>query len=195
MMGLNTWARPEAIMDVRVCAQVNVDYGLLDLNPPGRRYADKWRPVIRLTDNLRCWLEHWGQDAPMMWNGLPIQSVKQTGQRHAFSCGLPAFTRCTIRLFIADDGPAGQAARFRRGALAMAGPCRRAGEPDDPDTRSSTRNTWPIALAAGMDDRRTAGSHAPDAGRAQTPRPRGRCPASYPLKPLKITDNGGRDRD
>ena len=101
MMALSTWGRPEAIMDIRVGAQVDFENGLLDLNPPGRRQTDKWRPTIRLTDNLRGWLEHWGQEAPMMWNDQPVKSVKRTWQRHALACGLPQFTRYTIRHFMA----------------------------------------------------------------------------------------------
>ena len=53
----------------RVGAQVEFEHGLVDLNPPGRRQNEKRRPVIRLTDNCRGWLGHWGQDAPMTWNG------------------------------------------------------------------------------------------------------------------------------
>ncbi|HWT31258.1 MAG TPA: hypothetical protein VN240_09575 [Propylenella sp.] len=63
VLALNTWARPEAIMDFRVGRQVDFEQGLLNLNPPGRRQTEKWRPTIRLTDNLRGWLLEWGQDA------------------------------------------------------------------------------------------------------------------------------------
>jgi hypothetical protein len=97
----DTWARPEAIMDIRLRAQIDFEHGLVDLNPPGRRQTDKYCPIIRLTDNLRGWLQHWGQDAPMMWSDEPVRSVKRTWQRHAAACGLPAFTRYTLRRFMA----------------------------------------------------------------------------------------------
>jgi hypothetical protein len=47
MMALNTWARPEAITDLRVGQQVDFRHRLVDLNPPGRRQNAKRRPVIR----------------------------------------------------------------------------------------------------------------------------------------------------
>ena len=37
----------------------------------------------------------------MIWNNEPIKSVKRTWQRHASACGLPEFTRYTLRHFMA----------------------------------------------------------------------------------------------
>ena len=98
---LNTWARPEAIIDSHVAAQVNREFGTIDLNPPGRRQTDKYRPKIRLTDNLAAWLDHWDVDAPMTWNGEPVTTMKKTFKRHAVDCGLDRFTQNTIRHFMA----------------------------------------------------------------------------------------------
>lgn len=65
IMALNTWARPEAITELRVGAQVDFERGLVHLNPAGRRQNNKVRPTIRLTDNLRAWLQYWNADAPI----------------------------------------------------------------------------------------------------------------------------------
>ncbi|MGB8313154.1 MAG: hypothetical protein WCE69_01560, partial [Aestuariivirga sp.] len=66
-IALNTWARPEAILDLSVRAQVDFEHSLIDLNPPSRKQTKKRRPIIRLTENLRGWLEHWGEDRPLSY--------------------------------------------------------------------------------------------------------------------------------
>jgi hypothetical protein len=68
IIALNTWARPEAIIDLNVRRQVDFENGLLDLNPPNRRQNKKQRPIIRLTSNLQNWLEHWDEDRPLSYN-------------------------------------------------------------------------------------------------------------------------------
>lgn len=124
ILSLNTWARPQTVLDFRdIDAVVNRRFGVLDLNPPGRRQTVKYRPKIRLTDNLRGWLDHWkdesgkrlghnggptldlsGHDcagAPMVWDGKPISAIKRTFVRQAADCGLEDFTPGTIRHFMA----------------------------------------------------------------------------------------------
>ena len=59
ILALNTMARPEAITELSVAAQVRFDAGVVDMNPPGRLQNRKVRPSIRLTDNLRGWLVYW----------------------------------------------------------------------------------------------------------------------------------------
>lgn len=103
MLALNTWARPEAILDLRTDKQVRWNFGLIDLNPPGRRQTKKYRPKIRLTENLRDWLRHWDQSAPMTWDDQPIATMKRTFKRHAVGCGFPQFTQYTIRHFMATS--------------------------------------------------------------------------------------------
>lgn len=110
ILALNTWARPQTVLDFRDNeATVNRRFGTIDLNPPGRRQTIKYRPKIRLTANLSGWLDEWQKDeidegqerAPMMWDGVPITAIKRTFVRHAEDCDLPSFTPGTIRHFMA----------------------------------------------------------------------------------------------
>lgn len=41
---------------------------LLDLNPPNRGQNKKQCPAIRLTTNLKGWLEHWAGDRPLSYD-------------------------------------------------------------------------------------------------------------------------------
>lgn len=101
ILALNTWARPEAILDFRPSVQINREFGTLNLNPPGRRQTKKYRPTIRLTDNLTGWLDEWGDGAPMIWDGKPVTTMKRTFKRLAVDCGMDRFTQDTIRHFMA----------------------------------------------------------------------------------------------
>ena len=101
MLALNTWTRPEAIIDFRPDEQVDWAFGVVDLNPRRRRQTKKHRPKIKLTDNLADWLRHWGASPPLMWNGQPVTTMKKTFKRHAIACGLLQFTRYSIRHFMA----------------------------------------------------------------------------------------------
>jgi integrase len=101
IMALNTWARPEAVIDLRRDTQIDWPFGVVDLNPPGRRQTKKFRPRIKLTENLADWLRHWDRDAPMIWNEKPVTTMKRTFKRHAVACSLPHFTQDTIRHFMA----------------------------------------------------------------------------------------------
>jgi integrase len=68
IIALNTWARPQAIIDLNVRQQVDFDNDILDLNPPNRRQNKKRRPIIRLTTNLKGWLEYWAEDCPLSYD-------------------------------------------------------------------------------------------------------------------------------
>jgi integrase len=104
IMALNTWARPEAICELSVKAQVRFDVGTVDLNPPGRVQNKKHRPTIPLTDNLRGWLLHWGLDRPIERNGAPVLAIdNRTLQKAAKDAGIPEwkkFTRYALRHFM-----------------------------------------------------------------------------------------------
>jgi len=77
ILALNTWARPEAIVELSVKRQVDFANALLDLNPPGRRQNKKQRPVIRLSSNLRGWLEYWGEDHPLSYTALTAEGERE----------------------------------------------------------------------------------------------------------------------
>lgn len=81
IMALNTWARPEAILDLSVLNQVDFELGLINLNPPGRAQNKKHRPVIRLTDNLRAWLLCWDRDRPLFKVGQPSLPLNNVDNR------------------------------------------------------------------------------------------------------------------
>lgn len=103
VMALNTWARPEAILELDVSKQVYFDHGLIDLNPPGRPQNNKRRPLIRLTNNLRAWLLYWNLDRPIVENGYPVQQVdNRTLKKAAKRGGAPTlFTKYTFRHYMA----------------------------------------------------------------------------------------------
>ena len=104
IIALNTWARPEAILDLSVRAQVDFENGLVDLNPPGRKQNKKQRPKIKLTENLRGWLEHWGVDRPLSYNskkvGGKIPAQKRTAANHIKA----QFKRRTFRWMLVRSG-------------------------------------------------------------------------------------------
>ena len=95
VMALNTWARPEALLDLSVQTQVDFANGLVHLNPPGRAQNKKRRPPIRLTDNLRGWLLYWNVDRPLMYFGRVVKKVdartlKEAARRAIREGRLPA---------------------------------------------------------------------------------------------------------
>lgn len=104
IIALNTWARPEAILELEVSKQVDFERGLVHLNPIGRPQNKKIRPTIRLTNNLRAWLKHWNLDRPICRkNGSPVDFV---GNRTLASAGTKAkmsgkMTRYAFRHYMA----------------------------------------------------------------------------------------------
>lgn len=77
VIALNTWARPEAIHDLDFTTQVDHEYGLVYLNPADRTQTKKYRPTIRLTDNLAMWAKYWGAAYPMQFRGHRVLSCKK----------------------------------------------------------------------------------------------------------------------
>jgi integrase len=101
IIALNTWARPEAIVDLSVGKQVDFENSLIDLNPPNRRQNKKQRPIIRLTTNLRSWLEHWVEDKPLSYDRiLPDGSIERTPANHLKA----QFNRRSTRLMLIRSG-------------------------------------------------------------------------------------------
>lgn len=56
IIAMNTLCRPEAALDLGP-AQIDLANGLVKLNPDDRAQNDKYRPVVRLTENLASWSE------------------------------------------------------------------------------------------------------------------------------------------
>src|SRR5262249_39251809 len=90
IMALNTWARPEAILELSVKRQVSFESGLVHLNPPGRpQVPNKQRPTISLTDNLRGWLLHWNLDFPLVYFDRRVMRVdSRTLKKAAKAAGI-----------------------------------------------------------------------------------------------------------
>lgn len=65
IIALNTWARPEAIWELNTVTQADHARGLLDMNPPGRKQTNKYRPLIRLTEGLAQWIKVWDRHYPL----------------------------------------------------------------------------------------------------------------------------------
>jgi integrase len=101
IIALNTWARPEAIVDLNVRQQVDFENELLDLNPPNRRQNKKQRPIIRLTANLRGWLEHWAEDRPLSYDKKSDDGkLERIAARHLKA----QFTRRSTRWMLRQTG-------------------------------------------------------------------------------------------
>lgn len=101
IMALNTWARPEAILELNVAEQVDFGNGLIDLNPKGRAQNNKYRPTIRLTDNLRGWLLHWNQERPIAYAGQPVDDIlPRTIKKIAKRAGVPQMVRYSLRHYM-----------------------------------------------------------------------------------------------
>ena len=84
---LNTWARRETIEELDFDVQANLRTGRLNLNAPGRAQTDKRRPIIRITENLRAWIEAWNDPRPIRYgkvgqDGKPpvVKTVKKAMQ-------------------------------------------------------------------------------------------------------------------
>lgn len=101
IVALNTWARPEAICELNVNEQVDFANGTIDLNPKGRAQNNKYRPTIRLTDNLRGWLLYWKEERPISHAGRPVQSIlPKTFKKVADRAGVEGMVRYSLRHFM-----------------------------------------------------------------------------------------------
>jgi len=105
LIALNTLARPGAILDLRP-SQIDMQRGLIDLNPAGRRQTKKYRPIVRLTDTLAPWVASWSEEKPkryVLHRDEPVKSVKHTFKRHGADLGVPEFTPYTLRHKMATE--------------------------------------------------------------------------------------------
>ena len=80
LVALNTAARPDAILDL-TRFQIDLDRGLIDLNPSGRTQTKKFRPTVPITSTLRRWLPLATGDHLVNYRGRPVKSIKTTWRR------------------------------------------------------------------------------------------------------------------
>jgi len=104
IIALNTWARPEAILDLSVRDQVDFENGLIDLNPPGRKQNKKKRPTIKLTENLHGWFEYWGEDKPLAYKTKRSSGSAPKEARSAATHIKAQFKRRTFRWMLVRSG-------------------------------------------------------------------------------------------
>src|SRR6185312_13532146 len=72
---LGTVGRPGAVLDL--CkSQADFEFGLIDLNPPGRKQNKKRLPVVRLPKFLRELIEDLPDGPLVQWNGKKVREVK-----------------------------------------------------------------------------------------------------------------------
>ncbi len=78
VIALNTACRPEAGLDLGP-SQIDHKLGLIDLNPEGRpQQPTKFRPVIRLTENLAGWVRSWDKRLQMVRDKKEFEEFKET---------------------------------------------------------------------------------------------------------------------
>jgi integrase len=104
IIALNTWARPQAILELDTSTQVDFAAQLLHLNQPGRKQNNKKRPKIRLTENLYGWLEHWGDARPLTYAKKINQDSRIVVVRRPATNIKAQFKRRTIRWMLLRDG-------------------------------------------------------------------------------------------
>ena len=89
LLSLYTAARKSAILELR-WHQIDLDRGIIDLNPPGREQTSKTRPVISISKRLNTFLRYAkrrsGTDTGYLftWRGRPIRDIKKSF--HATAC-------------------------------------------------------------------------------------------------------------
>lgn len=103
MLALNTWARPGAILSLNLKRQINDNSGIVHLNPEGRRQNKKYRPDIRLTDNLSAWVKEWDCEYPISREGEPLTTIKKVFKAHAKRMGMPQMTPYSLRHFMGTN--------------------------------------------------------------------------------------------
>lgn len=99
VVALNTWARREAVTDLRMSA-VNFNLGLVNLNPPGRKQTRKRRPILPLTDNLRGWMLHWNDEWPVRWYREDRSDLWDGFRAVAARVGMASLTPHALRHFM-----------------------------------------------------------------------------------------------
>ena len=90
-------------------SQIDVERGLIELNPPGRAQTKKYRPTVKLPSSLRPFIRDGFQ---VQFRGKPIAEIKSSWRTQRAHCGFdakvnPYSLRHTIaRHLRASGGPA-----------------------------------------------------------------------------------------
>lgn len=80
-----TWARPDAIFDLKAKGQWHKEAGVLDLNQPGRRQTKKYRPIIPVPRQFAPWLD----EAMNRDSYIPVSTVRHGWASMRKALGLP----------------------------------------------------------------------------------------------------------
>lgn len=87
LVGMATWARPDAILDL-TRSQCNFDSKRINLNPDGRPQTKKYRPVVPMPDFVTPFLED-ADEQVVNYYGAAVGSVKKFFQGMQGKDGLP----------------------------------------------------------------------------------------------------------
>ncbi|WP_051311606.1 hypothetical protein, partial [Zooshikella ganghwensis] len=75
LLMLGTLARPTAIMELH-SLQLDHDYRLITLNPPGRKQTKKYRPTVKMPEFIHQATRHLADCNIISGSNVPIKSVK-----------------------------------------------------------------------------------------------------------------------
>lgn len=88
---LGTAARTGAILDLQL-SQIDLNSMLIDLNPPCRSQTNKYRPIVKLPEQLKAYVEArkaQNPDGPLVhYNGQPVSSIKNSWRSTRKASGL-----------------------------------------------------------------------------------------------------------
>ena len=92
LLALTTLARPDALTEL-LKAQVDLETGIIHLNPRGRVQTRKHRPIVPICATLRPWLAVWKQDGKSLHlvhykKGRPVGNPKKAVRETAIRAGL-----------------------------------------------------------------------------------------------------------
>lgn len=87
LLMLGTASRPDAIRELTK-EQCDLETGLIHLNPPGRKQTKKYRPTVRMPDQLRSIIEQAEPGPLITYRGKPVASLKGGWRRLRETTGL-----------------------------------------------------------------------------------------------------------
>ncbi len=94
-----TGARQQAIVDLIMPTQIKFEYGVMDLNPVGRKQTKKFRPVIPMAQSFAQWLAAWKPLTPeghlLGTAGAPLMSTRALFKTLRKRTGI----RCSAHIF------------------------------------------------------------------------------------------------